>query len=336
MSTSKNDKVKTSTFDIAIVGAGLAGSLSAHLLSKSGYKVCVIEKSRGSGGRASSKRITDKVHCDLGAPFIYAHHPESEEILEELVKENVAAPWKQLSKADAQAFVGIPKMSSITRYWLTKATLITETRIHHIEQVNDENGQLLWLLRDDKYQVIVRAKKIIITAPAPQAAMILATQADLAVLLLRASQASKFYQSQWAMWVETKSSDLSALIDLDNSPILRMIKDNYKPMRNGDEIDRWVIQASAEWTNEHLDVDKKQITQELLQTFSQYTEQRALKHGEPHRWLLSRFLENGGNKPFVWSSEYNIGLAGDWLFQGDAEGALLSALFLTNAIKDDR
>lgn len=336
MSTQKKDKAKTPTFDVAIVGAGLAGSLSAHLLSKSGYKVCVIEKSRGSGGRASSKRITDEINCDLGAPFIYARRFESKKILEELVKENIAAPWKQLGKTDVQAFVGIPKMSSITRHWLTKAKLITETRIHHIEQIKDEIDQSVWLLRDDKYQVVVRSKKIIITAPAPQTAMILATQADLAVLLLRASQASKAYQSQWAMWLETKSSDLNALIDLNDSPIARMIKDNYKPMRSGNDIDRWVIQANPEWTKKHLDVDKSQISQELLQAFAQHTEQRVLKHGEPHRWFLSRFEENRGNKPFAWSPEHNIGLAGDWLFQGDAEGALLSALFLTNAIKNDR
>lgn len=336
MSKLKKDQTKTPTFDIAIIGAGLAGSLSAHLLSKSGHKICVIEKSRGSGGRASSKRITDDINCDLGTPVIYANHLESKDILEDLVKADVAAPWKQLSKKGIQAFVGVPKMSSITRYWLTNATLITETRIHHIEQVNDEINQPIWRLRDDKYQIVVRAKKVIITAPAPQAAMILATQADLAVLLLRANQASKTYQSQWAMWLETKNSDLNALIDLDNSPIARMIKDNHKPMRSGGDIDRWVIQATPEWTNEHLDVDKSQITKELLQAFSEHTEQRALKHGEPHRWFLSRFEENKSNKPFAWSPEHNIGLAGDWLFQGNAEGALLSALFLTNAIKDDR
>jgi len=335
MSTTKKDKTKAPLFDIAIVGAGLAGSLSAHLLSKSGYKVCVIEKSRGSGGRASSKKITEEIHCDLGTPFIYAHHPESREILDQLVKENIAAPWKQLNKTDAQAFVGIPKMSSITRHWLTKATLMTETRIHHIEQVNDQSNQPIWLLRDNKYQAIVRAKKVIITAPAPQTAMILATQADLAVLLLRASKASKSYRSQWAMWLETKSSDLNALIDLDDSPIARMIKDNYKPMRSGGDVDRWVIQADAEWTNKHLDVDKNQVAQKLLQAFSEHTEQRVLQHGEPHRWLLSRFEENRGNKPYAWSAEHNIGLAGDWLFQGDAEGALLSALFLTNSIQNN-
>lgn len=334
MSAVKKDK--TSLFDIAIIGAGLAGSLSAHLLSTSGQNVCVIEKSRGSGGRASSKKITEEISCDLGTPFIRAHHPESKRILEKLVKDKIAVPWKQLNTTDSQAFVGIPKMSAITRHWLINTTLITETRIHHIEQISDENNQLIWLLRDDQYHVVVRAKKILITAPAPQTAMILATQADLVTLLLRASQASKSYQPQWAMWLETKRSELNALIELDNSPIARMIKDNNKPMRNDDDFDRWVVQTDPEWTSKHPDVNKEYITQELLQVFSEHTEQRVLKHGEPHYWLLSRFAENKDNAPFAWSAEHNIGLAGDWLCQGDAEGALLSALFLANTIKDNR
>ncbi|MEO9274003.1 FAD-dependent oxidoreductase [Marinomonas sp. 5E14-1] len=336
MSTQTRDKSEAPIFDIAIVGAGLAGSLSAHLLSESGYKVCVIEKGRGSGGRASSKRIADDISCDLGTPFIYAHQPESKEILEKLVKENIATPWKQCSKPDAQAFVGVPKMSAITRHWLSQSTFITETRIHHIEQVHSDNNQPTWLLRDDKYQKVVHAKKIIITAPAPQAAMILATHADLTVLLLRANQASKTSQPQWAMWLEASSSELNALIEFNQGPIARMIKDNHKPMRKGDDTDRWVIQADTKWTSEHLDSDKEKITQTLLQAFSEHTEQRAIKHGQPHRWLLSRFEQNKDNQPFAWSPEHNIGLAGDWLFQGDAEGAILSAFFLTNAIKDNR
>ncbi|MFQ3187204.1 MAG: renalase, partial [Marinomonas primoryensis] len=56
MNTPTN-QIQTPTFDIAIIGAGLAGSLCAHLLSQSGQTVCVIDKSRGSGGRASSKRL---------------------------------------------------------------------------------------------------------------------------------------------------------------------------------------------------------------------------------------------------------------------------------------
>ena len=323
------------TFDFAIIGAGLAGSLCAHLLSQSGHTVCVIEKSRGSGGRASSRRLEGDTCCDLGAPYIHARHIQTQELFKTLNKAHVAAPWKQLSKVDAQAFVGTPEMSAITRHWLGNTHFITNTRIHHLDQLTQSsNEQANWLLRDDKYQPVAIAQKIIIAAPAPQAAAILASHSTLAILLLRANQASSQYQSQWAMWLETENCDLNALIELKNSPLQRMIKDNYKPMRHSEKVDRWVIHADPDWTEQHIDADKDWITQTLLQAFAEKTEHRVLKHGEPHRWFLSRFVENKGNKDFVWSTEHNVGLIGDWLCQGDAEGALLSALSLANYIKD--
>lgn len=334
MNTSTNS-IQIPSFDIAIIGAGLAGSLCAHLLTQSGLTVCVIEKSRGSGGRAGSKRLDDDIRCDLGTPFISAKNKATQTLLDSLIKENIAAVWKQCSIDASQAFVGVPTMSAITRHWLSNATLITNTRIHHLQHLQDEIGeQTQWLLRDDRYQPVVSAKKIIITAPAPQAAALLSTNEKLAVLLLRANQACTDYQSQWAMWLETETSDLNALIEPNNTPLARIIKDNYKPMRNSDKVDRWVIQATNEWTQQHLDHDKVWITKRLLQAFSELTEQRVLKHGEPHRWFLSRFSENKGNNHCAWAPEHHVGLAGDWLCQGDAEGALLSAIALTNLIKN--
>ncbi|TYL48530.1 NAD(P)/FAD-dependent oxidoreductase [Marinomonas sp. IMCC 4694] len=321
-------------YDMAIIGAGLAGSLCAHLLSEPDISLCIIDKSRGSGGRASSKRLDDGTSCDLGAPFIHAKQEETRNLLETLTKQQVTAHWPQLNTNEAQAFVGTPKMSAITRHWIADTDFITNTRVHHLEHhADDHDEQGYWLIRDDKYQPVVRAKKIIIAAPAPQAAAILSTNERLAVLLLRANQACAHYQSQWAMWLETDTCDLSAIIELKDSPIKRMIKDNHKPMRHSDNHDRWVIQANPAWSKQHLDANKEWIAQALLQAFSEETEHRVLKHGEPHRWFLSRFAENRGNNDFAWAPEHNIGLAGDWLCQGDAEGALLSAIALTNRIK---
>ncbi|UTW00505.1 NAD(P)-binding protein [Marinomonas rhizomae] len=335
MNTLTASQVHTPTFDIAIIGAGLAGSLCAHLLSQSGQSVCIIDKSRGSGGRASSKRLDGDISCDLGTPYVVAKHPDTLALFAQLMEEHIVAPWKQLSNMGSQAFVGVPKMSAITRHWIQNAKFITSTRIHHLDQISQQgDDQSSWLLRDDKYQPVVIAKKIIVAAPAPQAASILASHDNLAVLLLRANQASASYLSQWAMWLETEQCDLNALIEPKNSLIKRMIKDNYKPMRHNEKVDRWVIQTEPNWTKQNLDSDKEWISQTLLQAFAEITEHRVLKHGEPHRWFLSRFTENKGNKCFVWSPEHNVGLAGDWLCQGDAEGALLSALSLVNHMKD--
>ena len=45
---------------VAVVGAGIAGASCAHALSHSGHAVQVFDKSRGAGGRMST-RLADWV-----------------------------------------------------------------------------------------------------------------------------------------------------------------------------------------------------------------------------------------------------------------------------------
>lgn len=319
----------TPTFDIAIVGAGLAGSLCAHLLSTSSQSVCVIDKSRGSGGRASSKRLEKEISCDLGAFYVHAKHPAIKALFHHLMDNNVVAPWPALDTQDASAFVGVPKMSSITRHFLGDTHFITNTRVHHLDQTSSH-----WLLRDERYQPIVIAKKIIVTAPAPQSAAILSSHSALTSLLAITNQACEGYQSQWAMWLETKVSDSNVLIEPKETVIKRIIKDSDKAQRQHDECDRWVIQANPDWTEYHVDDNKNDVATALLNAFTNSTHLNVIRHGEPHRWFLSRFFANKTGNKTTWSAQHNVGIAGDWLCQGDAEGALLSALSLIQQMKD--
>lgn len=53
---------------IAIIGAGMAGITAARTLSQAGYRVTVLEKSRGPGGRMSTRR-TEFGSFDHGAQY---------------------------------------------------------------------------------------------------------------------------------------------------------------------------------------------------------------------------------------------------------------------------
>ena len=61
---------------VAVVGAGITGCLLTHLLGSASLDsksidVSVFEKSRGCGGRASTKQ-TEFGQCDLGATIVPA------------------------------------------------------------------------------------------------------------------------------------------------------------------------------------------------------------------------------------------------------------------------
>lgn len=328
----------SSIYDVAIVGAGIAGSLCANLLSKAGYTVCVFEKSRGTGGRAGSKRLNDEQSCDLGSPFIRSTQTSTQAILASLSEIGVTSLWPNQPleglNSGAEYYVGTPKMSAVTRHWLETIPLISNTRIHHIERVKKQDVDC-WQLNNDHYTTHFFAKHIVIATPAPQAAILLANTLDIQTLLLKAVQAGQTYQSQWAMWIETEKSTLPAIIETLDSPIARLIKDSQKPGRAESERDRWVLQTTPEWALQHLNQENQEVAKLLTKAFREQTQLTTYAHGEPHRWLLSRSQPIEENTPYLWDKLQNIGLIGDWLCQGDAEGAMLSALTLCDHLKNE-
>jgi len=55
-------------YDVAIIGAGIAGLLAAEHLAAAGHRVVVLDKGRGIGGRMATRRLGDAV-LDHGAQF---------------------------------------------------------------------------------------------------------------------------------------------------------------------------------------------------------------------------------------------------------------------------
>lgn len=304
---------------IAIVGAGLAGTAFNYFAKQQNIPCLVIEKSRGTGGRAGSKRL-EVGSVDLGASIISFGDEALTELRETLVKEQVIERWQS-------AYVGVPRMSAIGRYLLQDTPLLNNTKAHHIERHGQE-----WLVRDDQYQPICRAKHLVLATPATQAAMLLATVPNSGALLQFANQAGSQTQPQWVMWVTTKATDQAALVPIQHEVLESVIKDSDKPKRRQNTYETWVIQASPKWSKAHLDTPKSEVLRFMIDAFTQATGAEVLDAGEPHRWLLGRQAMVLAPQPFMWDSILNIGLVGDWLCQGDAEGAMLSAKYAFDAV----
>lgn len=67
-------------FDVAVIGAGMAGLVCAQQLRLAGYRVVVIEKSRGLGGRVATRRLYGTC-ADRGLRYLQA-----EGLLESFIK----------------------------------------------------------------------------------------------------------------------------------------------------------------------------------------------------------------------------------------------------------
>jgi predicted NAD/FAD-dependent oxidoreductase len=103
-----------------------------------------------------------------------------------------------------------------------------------------------------------------------------------------------------------------------NEGALRWVaRDSSKPGRPGTET--WLLHASAEWSEAHLEDSPECVAAELLPAFSEFGG-AAPQAWTAHRWRYADMaapLDHG----CVWDRDRKLGLCGDWLNGGKVEGA---------------
>ncbi len=316
------------SYDFAIIGAGLAGSFCADTLQNSNSKLCVLEKSRGTGGRLSSRRF-QSLSYDLGSPCL---HLDPEQFRDELMQwqhEGVLKRWPEADHDPYLAYVGRPRMSSLTRHLIGDAEMHTLTRVERLEYLGDS-----WQLKDANEQTICYSKGLIICAPARQTCALLAGTPCSTDWLIRSHTSSQTSRAQWCMAIEVNHElPAPAYIAPDNSIITRIVNDSQKPGREN-KFNLWMIQADSEWSIQYADSHHAQVQKELEQEFCRIMqlEQEDVTSQSPHRWNLARHERTPGAIA-LWDSELKLGIAADWLGEANINSALLSARTLCELIR---
>jgi renalase len=114
-----------------------------------------------------------------------------------------------------------------------------------------------------------------------------------------------------------------------NEDALRWIaRDSSKPGRNGPET--WLLHASAEWSEAHMELDVEAVAAELLHTF------RALGGPAPYAYTVHRWryadTEAVLDQGCACQGVDGLGLCGDWLNGGKVEGAWRSGRLLAGRV----
>ncbi len=172
----------------AIIGAGMAGLAAAREITAAGGAVTIYEKSAGLGGRVATRRVGGCL-LDHGAQVLKPDGSTLGDVMQnELSRDDlvqVLAPTRQyandgaIREADPQreaerkfvyrrGLTTLPKL--LAQSLPSERTVIRyETRIGALEE--DERGILL---RDENGREAGRAEVVIVAAPAPQGADLLA------------------------------------------------------------------------------------------------------------------------------------------------------------------
>lgn len=318
---------------VAVIGAGIAGLTAARTLADQGWTVSVLEKSRGVGGRMSTRRFDDGVTFDHGAQYFTARDERFRKYVESweqqgLIEQWPAAPLEivalrngQLVKSDNPAptirYVGIPGMTAIAQHLSKALSVRFNTRIDRLCFAGNNEVELF----DDQGQSIGSFERVVVAIPAPQATELLASHGEFASKIGKVQ-----LQPCWAVMAQFPARwDVSwAGAFLHDSYLSWIARNGTKPGRAHD-CEAVVIHATPSWTNEHWDSPPMDVAAAMLEELWRSTglESQAPAAIQAHRWRYAippEPLEEGA----LTSADGRIVVCGDWCSGARIEGAFLS------------
>ncbi len=330
----------TTSLPIAVVGAGLAGLSCAQALLQAGHTVHVFDKSRGPSGRMSTRRAEDNNgpwQCDHGAQYFTARDSQFRAEVARWQQAGVAALWNaRLASFDGNAwttpatplerFVGTPRMT-LPAAWLVQhlgapALAQWQTTVQRLDHT--EGG---WAITSAEHGLhSPRYSAVLLAVPAPQAVPLLAPVAPAGAALA----ASARMRGSWAVMLRYASPVAlpweGAFIN--TGPLRWVARDSSKPGRTGQET--WLLHASAEWSEAHIEDSAEAVTAALLAAFAALGGPTPLA-ATAHRWRYAD-TEPALTQGSWWDPKMRLGLCGDWLHGGKVEGAWLSGRALAQQV----
>lgn len=298
---------------VAIIGAGIAGLAAAQCLARRGIEVTLFEKSRGVGGRMSTRRVETGdgvlLAFDHGAQFFTARGPAFTAEVARWHSRGSAAPWR------GDRWVGTPAMTAPARDLAQGLTIL------HNHTINRAS------LQDHGWQLGAAEASLppygfsalLLAVPAPQAEALLAT-AGLAWPLVNQVR----YAPCWALMLTLAPDDALDLPALwqGEDPVIAWIAGNRDKPGRSPHPASFVIHATANWSRDNLELSPERARDALLAALARLVgacPEQPL-YIQAHRWRYA-LVEQSAGQDCIWDPSRMIGACGDWCIGGRVEAA---------------
>ena len=317
---------------IAIIGAGFSAATLSYFIKKD---LDFYEKSRGAGGRCSTRRVEDVGLFDHGLQYIKNPNPEFKEILSD------CSIWQgnfkifennQLKNdADKERIIHENGNNLLVKNLFKNKNIFVNKELKNIEKKSDH----LQLTFKDETQE--QYKTVIITAPFQQAYNLTKQFTE--------NFFSKFnfsMQPNLTVMVAFNKSlklDLSA-ITFENDDVLGFAANENTKKKNliNKDLELWTIQSSLKYAVKNIKEyrnNKQFLIDEILKNFSNKLKinisNEQIHYSDIHGWLYAYNL-NTSSPNCYWDSHLRLGICGDWFSGGNAENAFFNAKKLANLI----
>lgn len=326
---------------VAVIGAGVAGLACARELQSRGCQVEVFEKSRGPGGRMPTRWVgqqADHGGFDHGAQYFSAEHPLFVKAVQSACAAGAVHAWQgqvvdlaytQITPRPSSTarWVGVPGMSAFGRHLADGLTLHCQTRVQRINR-KGAHWTLETVSTSGQQASLAGWDWVIVAIPAEQAAELTESAPD-----IQRAAASVNSAPNWTVMVEF-ADPLVVPFDgafVHDSPLGWVARDSSKPGRH--ERERWVLQATTDWSVAHLELDAEEAGNRLTDVFlAALGVSSAPRDLRAHRWRYSTPLNPLGLE-YLLDPSLCLGACGDWVKGARVESAWLSGWALGQAVQ---
>ena len=340
---------------IAVIGAGIAGIACARTLVQAGHRVSVFEKSRSAGGRMST-RDTEFGSFDHGAQYFTVRDARFQAAL--ATAPALVRPWSantvrildSLGRVVAASlppkeahWVASPGMNALLCDWAEplqdSGSLHLQTEVIRIEPDRVKAGG--WQLQIEgagaASPVASGFDAVVLAVPSVQAhAMLLRSQQARGLMEQVANVSVAPCWTLMLAFPQALHPNLPHLGPHWNAArsthhrIAWLARESSKPGRS--PLERWTVQASADWSQRHLEDDAERVKAKLLKAFTEITGIRATPpYAAVHRWRYAQTTEPLG-QAFAWDAQARIGMCGDWCLGHRVENGFVSGLEMALAL----
>ncbi|MFM9264464.1 NAD(P)/FAD-dependent oxidoreductase [Tychonema sp. BBK16] len=337
-------------FDVAVIGAGMAGLICANQLRLAGYSVVVVEKSRGVGGRVATRRVNG-TRADHGARYLEHQGDAVQGLIDVLLDRDILKLWTdtvcefrqgELFSSPNCCYVAPAGMNAVGKYLAEGLEIWSGRRVQAISASESQLWRLSLEVTDDNLErpQELFAKAIVVAIPAPQALMFLTAEIGFLPDFIEKLRSVEYDPCITVMagYSAEREQDLSGLNSWwktisfpDDSELAWIGFDSSKRLESAQPV--FVVHSSASFAESYFEAtDLSGVGQHLLDRTSENLIPW-LKQPEwfqVHRWryafcrnpLPVSCLPAAGTLPLV--------CAGDLCGEGQIEAALRSGLAAAN------